>query len=1360
MSYPKELTAAPRLADGVELIGRYENSGFKETPYLARRADGQVVQLSRLLYLIASQADGLQTAGQIAQRVSHEFGRTVTSNNVWYLVEKRLRPLGVLARADGSSPELPRSSPILALQFRAPLVPEGAARVIGTLLRPLFLPPVVVAVLLGLAAVDAWLFFAHGLLEGVRVILYRPELFLIVLGLTALSGAFHECGHAAACRYGGARPGAIGVGIYLVWPVFYTDVTDTYRLGRIGRLRADLGGVYFNAIFSLAIAAAYFATGAEYLLLVVVLQQIEILYQFLPFIMLDGYYVVSDLSGVPDLFGRIKPILKSILPGRETDERVEELKPWVRVVVTAWVVTVVPALLYLFAMLVMSAPLIFATARDAVVLHYGEVRAAFGDGRVADGATGLLRMVLLVIPAVGVILTLALVGKRLGAALLDWPGSKGETLVRSETLVDLYFRDLFGRRNLDSANEIIAPDCTVHDPSISEEARGPEGVRRHIAARRAAIPEDARFTAGDKVVEGDKVTVCWTAYRGARDDKGAAPNEDGATSTRVTSFRIADGKIAEIWEDYDVMGDLHAPDNSEEGQGTLPSLRVIAGALGAYVGVPAALLYPVSLVAFALQLMVSEQLGFLTAWYAASLIPTTIIWGQAITVLLIPLCASFMVALAAAHFRVWRRLEVRKEASRIPEELGRRTRRKRLSVAGIVLLLAVMAVVVLWFVPVPFFPGFASTLSLTLAVLVGWWGGTSIADDYVRYTNKPERAVLLGKHWIWRGIEEGWIFGGLSWVYFGSALGATLSVLAVGAFGQGPDLPRVIMSSSGEGVETPNEVPLLLLSHSGGYWHVLNSGESEGTKGGRIREGTLSSVPNSEAGDVVVIDDPVADLSLTAEGPRDDVAWAGTMLTYELKVTNNGPDAATGVELANRMPKDAAPVSVTTSRGTCDSKVADGTRSTECELGNLPEEGTATVRIEIEPKAAGSLFDTATVKSEDFDYYGENSKEASNVEVKLDTTAPETRPILLPKANPRGWNKSDVSVSLEAEDHEGSGVEKIVYSASGAQEIEEKTSEGASAEVSLTSEGKMTIYYSAEDFVGNTEEKASVTVGIDRTGPDVDCDGPDDLWHKEEVSIPCAASDSISGLRDATNANFFLSTEHARERIEDGEEDDNASTNSREICDAAGNCRTAGPIGGLKIDKKQPAIKIIAPADDGEYKLKEHVEANYVCIDGGSGVDECHGSVMKGSGLDTSSVGLKAFNVKAEDNAGNITSESRRYGVIYDFTSDGPIHLAEVPSRLHVVEAGGTVLVGFGLGGYRASDVFAAGYPNSREIECPKQGPRTFITKGTAQFTRPPDSDRYTYAWDTEKSWSGTCRQLVLKLNDGTEHMANFEFTD
>ena len=170
------------------------------------------------------------------------------------------------------------------------------------------------AVIVSVAALDFWIFTMHGLVAAFRQVLNDPVDLLLVAGLSVASALFHECGHAAGCRYGGARPGRIGAGIYLVWPAFFTNVTDSYRLSRAGRLRTDLGGLYFNMIFMLVLAACYAATSAEILLLVIALTHLEMLEQLLPFVRFDGYFILSDLVGVPDLFARVPPWYAAACP--------------------------------------------------------------------------------------------------------------------------------------------------------------------------------------------------------------------------------------------------------------------------------------------------------------------------------------------------------------------------------------------------------------------------------------------------------------------------------------------------------------------------------------------------------------------------------------------------------------------------------------------------------------------------------------------------------------------------------------------------------------------------------------------------------------------------------------------------------------------------------------------------------------------------------------------------------------------------------------------------------------------------------------------------------------------------------------
>src|ERR1700753_525867 len=88
-------------ADGLKLLGEYQGSGFTEPRFIVRRADGQVIQLSRLLYLVtaaiaAGEADGGWSADRGARHAGAEFGRDLTADNIRYLVDGKLIPLGVI----------------------------------------------------------------------------------------------------------------------------------------------------------------------------------------------------------------------------------------------------------------------------------------------------------------------------------------------------------------------------------------------------------------------------------------------------------------------------------------------------------------------------------------------------------------------------------------------------------------------------------------------------------------------------------------------------------------------------------------------------------------------------------------------------------------------------------------------------------------------------------------------------------------------------------------------------------------------------------------------------------------------------------------------------------------------------------------------------------------------------------------------------------------------------------------------------------------------------------------------------------------------------------------------------------------
>ena len=414
------LVDAPTRVDGVQLIGEMVGSGYRSPPALVRRADGQVLQLTPLLYLVLNAADGRRGCAEIAELVGRGLGRSVTEADVRTLVDSHLRPLGLLKCADGSEPELKRSNPLLGLKPRVAVTNPRTTRRLTDPFRVLFRPVVAVAVVVGFVAVVTWVFFDRGLGASAYDAFERPHLLLLVFAVSVLSGGFHEFGHAAAARYSGAEPGAMGAGLYLVWPAFYTDVTDSYRLGRAGRIRTDLGGLYFNAIVVVLTFVWWWATGWEALLLLVATQVLQMVQQVLPLLRFDGYHVLADLAGVPDLYQRIRPTLLGLLPHRWKSPENRMLTPWARAVITLWVLVTVPMMALMLLALVRAVPRLLGSAGSVLREDAAALADAWSAGSLLDIAAHALQVLGVVLPLLACALILGRTGFRFFRGLAGW----------------------------------------------------------------------------------------------------------------------------------------------------------------------------------------------------------------------------------------------------------------------------------------------------------------------------------------------------------------------------------------------------------------------------------------------------------------------------------------------------------------------------------------------------------------------------------------------------------------------------------------------------------------------------------------------------------------------------------------------------------------------------------------------------------------------------------------------------------------------------------------------------------------------------------------------------------------------------
>lgn len=108
--------------------------------------------------------------------------------------------------------------------------------------------------------------------------------------------------------------------------------------------------------------------------------------------------------------------------------------------------------------------------------------------------------------------------------------------------------------------------------------------------------------------------------------------------------------------------------------------------------------------------------------------------------------------------------------------------------------------------------------------------------------------------------------------------------------------------------------------------------------------------------------------------------------------------------------------------------------------------------------------------------------------------------------------------------------------------------------------------------------------------------------------------------------------------------------------------------------------------------------------------------------------------------------------------------LAPVDNRptVNAVNAGRSIPVKFSLGGDQGLEIFDPGYPKVERIDCASGAAVNEIEEtgdaGSSTLKYDPATAAYHYVWKTESAWAGTCRRLVLGLNDSSDHAAEFRF--
>jgi len=122
---------------------------------------------------------------------------------------------------------------------------------------------------------------------------------------------------------------------------------------------------------------------------------------------------------------------------------------------------------------------------------------------------------------------------------------------KNEALALRYHNDIFQNGKLEVADEILSPNFVLHNPVLPGDLRnGPEGAKKYASAIITAVP-DRKLVHDDILTKGDKVLIRWT-NSGTNTGPlfGNPPTGKPYVATGFDLFRISNGKIMEMWQQY------------------------------------------------------------------------------------------------------------------------------------------------------------------------------------------------------------------------------------------------------------------------------------------------------------------------------------------------------------------------------------------------------------------------------------------------------------------------------------------------------------------------------------------------------------------------------------------------------------------------------------------------------------------------------------------------------------------------------------------------------------------------------------------------------------------------------------------
>lgn len=123
----------------------------------------------------------------------------------------------------------------------------------------------------------------------------------------------HEIGHSLSAQKFKLNCDEIGVGIYLIFPVFYINLGEAWKLNKSKRIIINLSGIYFQLLIGVVLIILNYFFESKLFIHVFFTNFIVVLLNFNPFIKFDGYWILSDIVNMKNLSKKSNDVIKNFL---------------------------------------------------------------------------------------------------------------------------------------------------------------------------------------------------------------------------------------------------------------------------------------------------------------------------------------------------------------------------------------------------------------------------------------------------------------------------------------------------------------------------------------------------------------------------------------------------------------------------------------------------------------------------------------------------------------------------------------------------------------------------------------------------------------------------------------------------------------------------------------------------------------------------------------------------------------------------------------------------------------------------------------------------------------------------------------